>query len=276
MSSLSLGPHELAYVMTAEQPAVIFLHGIMGGKRNLQTFIKRFVEEFDEEAISFDLRNHAESSKHWSPFTVAAVASDIVQASNALMLSPQAIIGHSFGAKVALLAAAALESVQQVWLLDCPPGPLRENPSEKKAPNTNDITTILSELSWPMPTRRALVEALQAHGVDNAIALWMTTNLETRDDGLYLIFDPLEIKEMLLDFIHLDTWPVVEQLATRMEIHLVAAERGGRVTENDAKMLAKIAPRTGHFHQLKNAGHFVHTDNPAGLLELMKPYFTHR
>jgi pimeloyl-ACP methyl ester carboxylesterase len=265
--------HVLSLVASSDDATVVFLHGIMGNKKNLQTFISRFVDEMAHDVIAFDLRNHGESSKHWAPFTVEAAGRDIVSACTALSIKPTALVGHSFGGKVALMAASLIKSVEQVWLLDCSPG--MSKPAEiptQKVLTTLQVIDVLAGLNWPLPSRKVLVEQLQERGVSKSIALWMTTNVIANDDGVRLVFALSEVKAILLDFVRLDGWPLVKSLSLSTDIHLVAALRGGRVSGEDQKALLHFASHRGYFHEL-DAGHFVHADNPADLLTIMRPYF---
>lgn len=261
----------------AAQPVVFFLHGIMGSKKNLWSFVSRFHHACPAYAVvNVDLRNHGESSKHWPPYTVEACAFDIAQLCRSLAIEPRALVGHSFGGKVALCAAPLLPSLRQVWMLDCSPRPvLVRKPLDKPASlSALEIIAILSEMSWPVASRKELVSSLIARGVSNSIALWMTTNLYAVDGGLSLVFDPAEINAMLHDFIALDGWPMVESLNPNLTLHLVAAEHGGRVSSEDERRLAvRTSLGQGYFHRLDNAGHFLHADNPQGLLEIMEPFF---
>jgi esterase len=260
-----------------ESPPTIFIHGIMGSKKNLLGFVKRFCEVCpNSPALIVDLRNHGQSSKHWMPYTVDAAASDIVALTHALKLKPRALVGHSFGGKVALMAAASIESIEQVWMLDCPPGAIsKKNPlHQSESPSALEIIDILSGITWPLYSRKELVDYLNARGVTNAVSLWMTTNLHGHDEGLNLVFKPAEVRAMLNDFIALDCWPVVESLSKHLAIHLVAAEHGNRLSRADQVRLYSLVPKgQGYFHILAKSGHFVHADNPQGLLEIMKTFF---
>lgn len=277
MPSVHVEEHlELCYFATSDHPSIIFLHGIMGSKKNLHGFVQKWCHEFPRASvIAFDLRNHGSSTKHCAPFTVEAAAHDIVRACDKLSLSPTAIVGHSFGGKVALCAALQLRHVQQLWLLDSSPSIVSrdESPGEARPLNTLDIIDILETIAWPLTSRRELVTLLLERRVDEAIALWMTTNLIAKSDGLHLIFTPSEMKAMLLDFVHLDGWPLITKLASNnVDVHLVRAERGDRVTDDDERLLQLHAKKRGYCHLLKNAGHFVHAENPAGLLSIMRPF----
>lgn len=271
---------ELSFLRAGHCPEneAIFLHGIMGSKKNWQGFLKLFVEACPTwSAYAFDLRNHGESSKHQAPFTVEAAAADIKEACAHMGIEPKAMIGHSFGAKVALRAAFMLPKIEHLWLLDSSLSALPQGtPPLKTASSTTaiELLEILREIDWPMESRRALIESLRAHNVTNDIALWMTTNLEAKNEGFWLNFEPSELEAMLRDFLALDLWSSIPELALRMDIHLVAAEYGYRVGQEDQKNLSRLAKERGYFHPLKS-GHFVQTDNPDGLIDIMKPYFNY-
>jgi pimeloyl-ACP methyl ester carboxylesterase len=281
LSSIELLPkHILSYYLindgTSRRP-VIFLHGIMGSKRNLLGFAQKFTQRFPQfSAYIFDLPNHGESTKHWPPYTVAACAEDILLAMNMLSVLPVAIIGHSFSGKLAALLLGKLKNLQQIWMLDCPPGPIDKDGDAKSrgSLNTLEIIQLLKDINWPVASRRALVEKLIGQGVSEKIASWMSTNLAGDGEEVRLIFEPTEIEEMLRDFIALDTWPLLEGFSFPCKIHLLAAEFGERVTSDDKKQLEQKLNKNGYFHLLRGAGHFVHADNPLGLLDIMQPYFS--
>lgn len=278
MSLLTIS-HELSlsYVSLGDiykTDPVIFLHGIMGNKKNLSGFAQRFLHNFPSySALIFDLRNHGQSSKHCAPFTVEACALDIKEACHLLAVAPKTIIGHSFGGKVALLAAKQMKAIETVWLLDCSPGPIEPKKHLEKPQSSLLVIEKLQTLEWPVSSRRDLVQKLTNVGISQRIASWMTTNLEPTKEGLGLVFEPDEMKQMLKDYIKLDGWPTVMELCQRIDLHIVAAEYGQQVTEDDQIKLKDKSCGHGFFHVLKDAGHFVHADNPEGLIEIMRPYF---
>jgi esterase len=256
--------------------SVIFIHGIMGRKSNLSGFINKFHNLYPNLGlIAIDLRNHGDSSKHWPPYTVEACARDISCFSKKLSLRPFAIVGHSFGAKVALLASVYLPLVKQIWMLDCAPGIITKiNPLGDGNLSAKDIIDILDTIDWPLPSRKYLVNTLINRGVSQGIALWMTTNLAQDAQGVRPIFDLKEIKSMLLDFVKLDGWPTVAIKLADTQIHLVKAQFGGRLSADDEKKLFSLDSQGNAFyHHLSDAGHFLHVDNPHGLLEIMRKFF---
>jgi len=252
----------------------VFIHGIMGNKKNWLIFINNWLASFPGwTALVFDLPNHGDSPKHMSPYTVGSCAQELVSSLKQLGIEPQVVIGHSFGAKVALLTADQLTSVEQIWLLDSSPGAVVAKPLDHQELSALELIDLLASLAWPQPSRKALVAALLNYGVSNNIALWMTTNLSDSPSGLILTFIPAELKAMLIDFFKLDLWPLITKLAPHKKIHLVAAEYGQRLNQADQDMLADKTDKRGFFHTLKHAGHFLHADKPADLIKLMADHW---
>jgi pimeloyl-ACP methyl ester carboxylesterase len=269
LSVINLDNLSLSYSLIGEGDPLVFLPGIMGNKKNWQLFATRLLKELPNySALIFDLRNHGESSKHCEPFTIRACADDVVQAVKKLSLNPHAIFGHSFGGKVGFLAGKKLE-VPQIWLLDCPFGEMDQKPLGESL-TAFDIINKLKKLSWPQKSRNDVVEELLKLKVPRPISLWMSTNLREEQAGYFLNFYPDEVEKMLEDFIKQDLWPEVSS-ANKSKIHLVMAEHGQRVSLKDKEKLEQVSPNS-FFHVLKNSGHFVHVDNPDGLIKLIREF----
>lgn len=255
-------------------PIAIFIHGIMGKGSNLSGFINKFNKLHPDWAtIAIDLRNHGASSKHWAPYSVAACAQDIAHFCTQLNIKPRAILGHSFGGKVALLTANYLSHLEQIWMLDCSPSVIKlTKPLGKSKWGAIDIIDMLDKISWPLTSRSHLIKTLIDQGVSQDIALWMSTNVMSDASGIRLIFVPGEIKAMLLDFMSLDGWPLITQIDD-IAIHLVKAELGGRLSDEDIHKYLSLKKPKAFYHNLANAGHFLHIDNPDGLLAIMNAFY---
>jgi pimeloyl-ACP methyl ester carboxylesterase len=251
---------------------VVFLHGILGSRNNWRSFAKRFVDARpDFRAVIADLRNHGESHgpELKPPHTIEACAGDVRELLASLNTgapsgSRRVVVGHSYGGKVALqLARAHADSVDEVWSLDSMPG-ARELTG---ATDVEAVVTATTSLALPIASRAGLVEALRARGLSERLAQWMTTNLKPAPNGFVWKFDLDALPEMLSSFGTLDLWPWLEAHRGPPRIVLVRAERGGRYSDDDvarAEQLDGVVFRT-----LENAGHWLHTDNPDGLLRMM-------
>lgn len=243
----------------------VILHGILGSKNNWRSFAQKLVDAAPGwRVVALDLRNHGESHGQSPPHTVEACADDV----QATVPSFDVVIGHSFGGKIALeLARRAPAGLAQAWILDCPPGP--------RALLGSDIEKVLEAVKtvhMPLESRRDLVESLRVRGLSEPLAQWMTTNLRYVDGaGFTWRFDLKAIPEMIASFGALDLWSVLEREGGPR----VVIVRGGRSDRFAVADLARLALAAANgtvvAHVLPTAGHWLHTDDANGLLELMAP-----
>jgi len=71
--------------------------------------------------VAFDVRGHGESTKPTTGYDPTTVAEDTVQAMAALGLGQVALVGHGWGARVALVLAARHPAlISHLILVDCP------------------------------------------------------------------------------------------------------------------------------------------------------------
>lgn len=261
MARPTLHHHEIAHGDPSRWMYV--LHGIYGAGRNWATLARSLVDARpDWGVILVDLRLHGHSLDFEPPHTLAACAHDLVALADARESSPDAILGHSFGGKVALMAAAGLHP-GQVWVIDSTPS--------KRTPGGSAVRMlgVLRRLPDRFPDRAAGVEALEDEGLASHVAGWMATNLVPAGDGggYRWRFDLAGLEELLSDFFRRDLWDVVEAPPDGTSVHLVRAAGSDVLSVAELERARRAGPRV-HAHELAG-GHWLHVDNPADLLELL-------
>jgi len=109
--------------------AIAFLPGILGRGINLRTIARRFVEARPGwTAWLVDLRGHGQSPKGTPAPSIEAAARDVAELARRADFPMGAVVGHSFGGKVALefgrLAAleSLAESLNDIVVIDSAPG----------------------------------------------------------------------------------------------------------------------------------------------------------
>jgi esterase len=245
---------------------LLVLHGIFGAGRNWGTVARRLADTRPEwGAVLVDLRMHGQSRGFSGPHTIAASAADVDRLVEHLDLHAAAVLGHSFGGKVALTYARHHgEELRQVWVVDSTPA-VRE-PSGSAWEMIETVRALPAEFA----SRAEAVEALVAHGCSQAVAQWMAINLQP-DDGRYRWrIDFAAMEEMLRDFFRTDLWRVIESSPAGVDIHIVkATESDSLDAEATARVeaAARANPRV-HLHLLQG-GHWLNTDNPEGVLKLL-------
>ncbi|HEX5520563.1 MAG TPA: alpha/beta hydrolase [Longimicrobiaceae bacterium] len=248
---------------------LLVLHGIYGRGRNWGTIMRRVVEQRPEwGALLVDLRLHGGSTEGFlPPHTLAASAADVDALVAHVDFHAAAVLGHSFGGKVALMYAEHhAEGLQQVWVID--------STLEPRAPSGSAwrMIEVLRALPSEFDSREEAVGGIEAAGYATGIAQWMAMNLRRDDDGKYRWQIDLEgMEEMLRDFFRTDLWPVLEHPPAGAEIHVVKATESNALDAEATTRIEAMAEQPGSrvsLHELEG-GHWINTDNPEAVIELL-------
>ena len=85
-------------------PPLLILHGLLGSKRNWTSLSSKIAGAAQRDVYAIDARNHGHSP-HSPEHSLEAVARDLVHFMDALGLKKGVLMGHSSGAKAAMLFA---------------------------------------------------------------------------------------------------------------------------------------------------------------------------
>jgi len=255
--------------------AFVFLHGILGSGANWRGFAKRLLASeractAGSEGWLVDLRMHGRSLHLAPPHTVSACAEDLAQLQSARARRVHAVLGHSFGGKVALAYAAAHpEGLEHVIVVDSNPGPSAAG---------SETTERVLQLLRVAPPRFASREAFTAHfvgaGLEPGVVAWLAMNLVARDDGHAFRLDLGAIEALLADYLRVDLFSFVEAPPPAFAGRIVVVA-GGRSPTLDpsarARVLAASARDPGRvaLEIVPGAGHWVHVDAPDALHQVV-------
>lgn len=263
---------------------MLFLHGIFGSGVNWRSFARRLqaaqgaAPRLDLGAVLVDLRMHGDSQTLPPPHSLRSCAQDLLALEAALPGPVRAVLGHSFGGKVALAYLQArhdqgLPPLDEAWIIDSTPS---ARPDHRGSESTVAVLGLLRELvqdergereGGAFPTREAFVLALTRRGIARDLAQWLAMNLRPQPGGaLHLRLDLDAMEALLADYFRVDLWEALGRGAD--QVHLVAGGRSAVLSEDDRRRAQGLGPNV-HLHVLPRAGHFVHVDDPEGLLALM-------
>ncbi len=265
-SGPSILHHELVAAEGADPDRWIYvLHGIFGSGRNWAGVARRLVRARpDWGAVLVDLREHGASQGFPPPHTLAACAADLGALVRETGRAADAVVGHSFGGKVAMTWVAEGLRPHQLWVVDSTPE------AQAEVGGARRLLDRLRDLPGPFGTRDELVEALQEHGLTPAMGHWMATNLAGDPERGYRWRIDLDSLEALLsDFARQDLWEVLTAPPPGTEIHIIRAEGSDVLSGGTLARVEELA-RGGEvsLHPV-SGGHWVNVDNPASLHDLL-------
>ncbi len=239
------------------------LHGIFGSGRNWASVARDVVRARPEwGAVLVDLREHGSSLGFEPPHTLERTAADLDELGGGHGI--RALLGHSFGGKVALLRGQDDPGVEQVWVIDSTPEARRtyEGPWS--------LLELLRELPDRFDDREAAVTALTDRGVDRGVAVWMTMNLEDSGGEYRWRVDLDAIRDLLNDFFRTDLWSILEDPRSGLDIHVVRAT-GSPVLGAEATARIRDAGLDNgrvFLHEVQG-DHWLNADNPGAVVDLL-------
>ncbi|WMV52458.1 hypothetical protein MTR67_045843 [Solanum verrucosum] len=164
---------------------------------------------------------------------------------------------------------------EQLWVLDSVPGKVNPEDSNREV---EKVMQTLQSLPSSIPSRKWLVDHLLKLGFSKALSEWLGSNLEKSGDSMTWNFNIEAAAEMFDSYMEKDYWPLLEHPPKGTEIAIVRAEKSDRWDPETVQKLESIASNgTGgsegkmSYHLLPNSGHWVHVENPKGLLEIITP-----
>lgn len=143
------------------------------------------------------------------------------------------------------------------------------------------VLQTLQSLPTSIPSRKWLVDHMIKLGFSKSLSEWIGSNLKKSGDHETWAFNLDGAVQMFNSYRAKDYWPLLEHPPKEMEIAIVQAEKSDRWDADVIQRLESLASRSldeseGKFsvHVLPNSSHWVHVDNPKGLLEIVVPRIT--
>lgn len=246
------------YVREVGEPdasPVLFLHGIMGHRRDWDVLVHRVGER--HRVVAVDQRGHGRSE--WTrSYRVADMADDAIALVEQLELAPVPIVGHSMGAMVALMVAARRpELVDRIALVDIVP---------------QSLTT---EFALQLPDMFEAMAAASYATVEEAVAEWQSGNplartdllrnyvehaLVTGPDGrLRCGFDARGLRSFIAGVSPSELWAAIDAVGCPSLV--VRGEHSPITTSEQAR---EVADRLGDAHvvSITGGGHDLGVEEP--------------
>ena len=242
---------------------LLVIHGLFGSGDNWKSLAKSWSSRCDLRIHLLDLRNHGNS--FWSDHMgFCHMTQDISNYAELHQIKEMNLLGHSLGGRVAMHFASNKPSlVNKLMVVDIGPGP---------QPSRNDqIFLGLEEVMLhALETRKEADWILKQYIDSVSIRLFLLRNLYYNNNK-QLEFS-MNVKGISKNR-EILTMPLNIQKVSGLKTYLIRGEHSKHCPPTDLQLIQKYFPKT-QLATIKNAGHWVHTDNPIdftdGLMKVMK------
>jgi esterase len=249
---------KLNFKKTGKGEPLIILHGLFGAADNWLSIAKELQEDFTMYLL--DQRNHGDSPQT-DEWNYEVMAQDIFELMEDEGIAKAHVMGHSMGGKTAMKFAMKYpEKVEKLIVADISPRfypihhqtileglnaiPVQDLQSRKEAED------ILSKYIPDLGTRQFLLKSLTR---DGGHFKWKI-NLPVITEQIANVGEALEAEGSFVN-------PVL----------FLAGEKSDYIQDKDREEIAQFFPN----HQLvtiKNAGHWLHAEQPAAVVETVKVF----
>jgi esterase len=240
--------------------ALLLLHGFLGSARNLATLARGLAQRLpDRSVIALDLTGHGQSPPLPLRADLATLARDVLDTARGLATpAPWTLVGHSLGGRVALRAAGLEPSaIERLTLLDVTPAP--------RGPG-GDTAAIVKALTGAPDVGRgrdAFRVWFRRAGLDAPVVDWLLMNLVHEGDVYRWRIDRAALAALYPEIGAEDLWATVEG-PHPYRVHVIRGGASDYVSDGDVRRLTAAGARVD---TLDGAGHFLHVDRPAELLD---------
>lgn len=244
-------------IQAGEGPPVVILHGLFGAARNFGALHRALAPRF--RVIALDMRNHGDSP-HAADMRYPTLAADVHETLQALGVDQAAVIGHSMGGKAAMAMALQWPNqVGRVLVSDIAPVIYQHG-------NTVFTAAMQAIPLTPELTRRAADAALAQSVPDQTLRSFLLQNLQFGANPHWRI----GLDEIAAAIPDLEGWINLPSTYQGPSLFVTGANSGYVLPEHRPIIRAQFP--TARFVAIKNAGHWVHADNPAVFLSVVEAF----
>eukprot|EP00184_Porphyridium_aerugineum_P001334 CAMPEP_0184699682 /NCGR_PEP_ID=MMETSP0313-20130426/5862_1 /TAXON_ID=2792 /ORGANISM="Porphyridium aerugineum, Strain SAG 1380-2" /LENGTH=379 /DNA_ID=CAMNT_0027158805 /DNA_START=395 /DNA_END=1534 /DNA_ORIENTATION=- len=250
------------------RPPIIVLHGVFASSGTYRSVLKRPDFAPSRDIYALDLRNHG-GSPQVSEMSYEGMVEDLDSFVDDHGFESVCLVGHSMGAKVAMLFALDHpEKVSNLILVDSVPKAYEKS-------DTINISQAMFEIDLEKMRHRKDVDvALEEKGVkDPKIRNFVMTNLITDDKrpGFYewRVNMPV-INDAIKDILSFPPIDQIQDIYTGPTL-VMSGERSPYVKEEDRENTLKLFPGS-QFEVVPESGHWILSDNPDAVTTLVNSF----
>jgi pimeloyl-ACP methyl ester carboxylesterase len=253
---------QLAAAEYGEGAPVAILHGLFGSGRNWHSIAQQLAAQ--HRVLAFDLRNHGAS-----PWANGMSYREMIEDLRASLLGRgverTALLGHSMGGKVAMLAALLHPvEVERLIVVDIAPVP---NP-----PTLLAYVRAMRGIDLRGVTRRSEVDSLLAAAIPNqAERAFLLQNLVIEEGKSRW---RLNLEAIEREFSQILGFPdLPDRVVYGGPTLFIAGANSPYVRPNDEPAIQRLFPQA-RVSRIAGAGHWVHAEQPQAFLRVAEPFLS--
>jgi pimeloyl-ACP methyl ester carboxylesterase len=238
-------------------PPLALLHGLFGHAGNFGAVHRELARKF--RVLALDVRNHGQSP-HAKDMRYPTMAADVLETLGARNAVPCALLGHSMGGKAAMaLALSSPESVKRLIVADVAPAAY--------AHGMRRYVDAMRAISLDAHLTRAAADAALASAVpDAAMRGFLLQNLRFGAHPSWRI----GLDEIAAAMPDVEGWPDIGGRYDGPAL-FIAGVRSDFLRPEHRPAIRALFP-AARFVTLKDAGHWLHADNPAGFVAVVEAF----
>lgn len=247
----------LNVITAGDGPPVILMHGLFGMARNFGAAQRALMGRY--RVLALDMRNHG-ASPHQDGMRYPDMAADVRDTLRAHGIARAAIVGHSMGGKTAMAFALQWpEMVGRLLVSDIAPVPYVHH--------NERIAAALLALPLDPALTRQQADAMLADTVPQpAVRAFLLQNFRFgRDPGWRI-----GLRQIAAAIPDLEGWVPLPGTYDGPSLFVTGAESDYVLPEHRPAIRAQFP--AARFVAVKNAGHWVHADNPAGFQSVLEAF----
>jgi esterase len=241
---------------------LIFLHGLFGNSNNWRSISYSSAIRDRRRSLLVDLRNHGDSDHHID-MTYPEMAQDLARLMDHLKIEKCTLLGHSMGGKIAMnFATLYPERLDGLLIIDSAPKDHRDSPNIYGG--TKKIVEQVSELNIHDQSRKEVLNNLK-NMFNGSVANLLNTNLtyiSPEDDKVTWRCNMKAIRKNIDNIIGFESTPGKYYNG---DLSIIVGEKSHTFPLD---VYRTIFPKIGEgsIKRVKDAGHWVHVDNPTQVI----------
>ena len=257
-------------------PPVVFVHGLFGQGKNWTTVAKGLADR--HRVTLLDLPNHGHSP--WTDRVDYLDMARLVADELEQLDEPATLVGHSMGGKVAMqLALRRPELLRALVVVDVAPtaypesGGRTDDPDEEASPFAAYIAAMRALDLDQLKTREDAEAALRSVVPSRMVRSFLLQSLVREGLGTAGGWRwRLNLEALARDLGHLRGFPEPPPGATfDGPVLWIAGANSTYVLPDDRARMDELFPAT-RLVKIKNAGHWVHSEQPEVFLEVLRRF----